>query len=618
MVAIRDVDITALEEQARINAIELAEQEYDLLRLWQLPYVMPAIDLRYFQGHLFMIAGMASGQPGQAEGTKEQKNNSRRLYTLQDFLQSGQGLPSEQRALEWMQRLCLAVDRLHRHQIVIGDLDPYTIILNENSEAGQPVLMVSWLLTELRKWLPLESLTATKSYFTAPEVLGGKAEPRSDVYSLGAILYLLLTGTVPESGMAGARAHPRAPQEVNQRISVHVSECVMQALSPDPVERFQSAEALAQALRNPNPRYRRTQASKQPRQNTPAGHAPDSDESNVETVRIVPLSRKYIERWQAARPQTATQNPIPHRPAAPRPAYLSQQVEAAEGGAEQQHAPQALSSPPPATPPVETSREDQVATAQRAGAEDGKASSQRVSAMAAPIDTPVPTETAGGLEAGQQQPASAPAVSGWKRITGRLPAITSELLAKRGGSAKTAAPAPAREQAPAQPGAGTSWLKQLQNLVLGQQQHAVAAAAILETPLRVLPGQMYTIRLHIMGRDAPSLPPGAKKGEQAAGLSALVQGDRVLIEVRSALQQSYAFVVQRAVVTIPAADYAAEVTIPIQPLANGQAGRRDRLYIFFLDEARHPLYEKPFVVEVFVSHHVRRGQEGHHVLTVPL
>jgi predicted N-acetyltransferase YhbS len=33
--------------------------------------------------------------------------------------------------------------------------------------------------------------------------------------------------------------------------------------------------------------------------------------------------------------------------------------------------------------------------------------------------------------------------------------------------------------------------------------------------------------------------------------------------------------------------------------------------------AGQPLYEKPFVVEVFVSHHVKRGHEGHHVLTIP-
>jgi hypothetical protein len=37
-----------------------------------------------------------------------------------------------------------------------------------------------------------------------------------------------------------------------------------------------------------------------------------------------------------------------------------------------------------------------------------------------------------------------------------------------------------------------------------------------------------------------------------------------------------------------------------------------------MDENRHPLYEKPFVIEVFVSHLVQNGREGHNVLSIPL
>jgi len=121
-----------------------------------------------------------------------------------------------------------------------------------------------------------------------------------------------------------------------------------------------------------------------------------------------------------------------------------------------------------------------------------------------------------------------------------------------------------------------------------------------------------------MGRDVPMLPPGAKTGVQSTGLSALLHGDTVSIEVRSVLHQSYAYLVQQATVAIPAAGYIAEVTIPMQPLSSAPSGRRDRLHIFFLDEQRRPLYEKPFVVEVFVSHLVKRGHEGHHVLTIPV
>jgi len=144
------------------------------------------------------------------------------------------------------------------------------------------------------------------------------------------------------------------------------------------------------------------------------------------------------------------------------------------------------------------------------------------------------------------------------------------------------------------------------------------AAALIETPLRIQPNQAYTIRLHLLGRDTATLPHGAKKGAEPVGLSAVVHGEVVHIEVRSAIFQNYAYIVQQADVHVPDAGFAAEVTIPMQPLSEGPSGRRERLHIFFMDEQRRPLYEKPFAVEVFVSHLVQAGREGHNVLTIPL
>jgi hypothetical protein len=161
----------------------------------------------------------------------------------------------------------------------------------------------------------------------------------------------------------------------------------------------------------------------------------------------------------------------------------------------------------------------------------------------------------------------------------------------------------------------------LKQVILGQQQQAIQAAAIVETPLRVMPDQMYTLRIHVMGRNEPGQSTQQRPevhGGQEMGLSRLTHGDIAVIEVRSILHQSYAYIVQRATVTIPAEGYVSEVTIPMQSLSNGPTGRRDRLHVFFMDERRHPLYEKPFAVEIFVSNHVKRGNEGHHVLTIPL
>jgi hypothetical protein len=153
-------------------------------------------------------------------------------------------------------------------------------------------------------------------------------------------------------------------------------------------------------------------------------------------------------------------------------------------------------------------------------------------------------------------------------------------------------------------------LKRLRHFILGQQQHNTSAAALIETPLRIQPNQNYTIRIQIMGRDTPR--------EKGVGLSGLMQDEYVHIEVRSALYHKYAYIVQQADIRLPGHGFAAAVTIPMKPLSDGPSGRRERLHVYFMDEQRNPLYEKPFAIEIFISPLVQPGREGHNVLPIPL
>ncbi|HLZ63545.1 MAG TPA: hypothetical protein VKR06_41960 [Ktedonosporobacter sp.] len=156
----------------------------------------------------------------------------------------------------------------------------------------------------------------------------------------------------------------------------------------------------------------------------------------------------------------------------------------------------------------------------------------------------------------------------------------------------------------------TTLFKRVQRFVIGEQQPLTRAAALIEAPLRVQPGQDYVIRLRLIGRSVPKKALG--------GLSGLRQDEVVHIEVRSTLFTHYAYVLQQADVRLPAQGYAAEITMPMPPFLKGTSGRRERLHIFFMDERRHPLYEKPFAIELFVSPLVRAGSEGYHTLTIPL
>ncbi|HLX57107.1 MAG TPA: hypothetical protein VKR83_08805 [Ktedonobacteraceae bacterium] len=177
-------------------------------------------------------------------------------------------------ALEWGMQLCRIVARLHRRGCIIGDLDPATILVDNNGASSwAPVLLVSWP-PALQFWpagftwddyariFPLASV-AKDNVFAAPEMLQGWCDQRSDVYSLGAILYLLFTRYAPvssalrlssEGTQGSASLHTQEgiflvpPHLFNNRISSRLETILTRALALNPVDRFPTVFALVEAL----------------------------------------------------------------------------------------------------------------------------------------------------------------------------------------------------------------------------------------------------------------------------------------------------------------------------------------------------------------------------------
>jgi serine/threonine protein kinase len=630
-VVLRDIDITGLNDVERSNASTSVQSEYDLLRRQHVPFVIPMVDLRHFQSHLYIVAGWP----------RDEKGSHSHLHTLQDVLQSGKGLPAEGIALTWIEHLCQSLQVLHASGIIVANLDPQTLILNGDTYTDELALMVSWLPPSLRSLFPRTSTIANITNYTAPEVLLGKPEPRSDIYSLGALLYLLLTGIPPEEPIARTQRRLRLPSELNSRPGTALDDFISQALALDTADRFSNAEEMRSALIQLRASGKRTNATKDSQLKSKASNSEHSntlpiapeetlidgifyngkhnDNSNggngnnatagkeqrlekivdADTILITPLAASSRGTWQSTPtdvPATPTKSAraIPETiEETPRPNLLDEWNGQDEPGV---HDIPTLIQP-------------------QAGQNTGTSGTSGVSST----------------------PNSSFAQQLKRHITGLLPAMpnvaapptppatASPPLQKRN------LPVPARPAQAATTGSNTvspqetngtagtaSFFQQLQRLILGEQKQATTAAAIVETPLRVQPNQHYHIRIHVMGRNSPVIASDSKNGAIAGGLSSLVEGDTVFIEVRSALYQNYAYVVQQATVQIPDNGYAAEVTIPMHPLSQGPSGRRDRLHIFFMDARHRTLYEKPFVIELFISHLVQSGREGHNVLTIPL
>ncbi len=160
--------------------------------------------------------------------------------------------------VEGVRRLSRVVARLHRMGAILGDLNPGTVLVDAESAAEwAPVMLISWpppsqfwsTSDSSNRALPRQVFPIAESSpgnaFAAPETLNGMYDERSDVYSLGAILYLLLTRYTP----APASLRELLPPHLfNYRISAELEQVVMRALSLDAADRYPSVYALLEAL----------------------------------------------------------------------------------------------------------------------------------------------------------------------------------------------------------------------------------------------------------------------------------------------------------------------------------------------------------------------------------
>ena len=148
------------------------------------------------------------------------------------------------------------LDYAHQHGIVHRDIKPSNIILSPDGQ----IKITDFGIAHIEDPSAAQQTRAgevlgTPAYMSPEQVLGNPVDGRSDVYSLGVILYELSTGVRPFRGenlaaifMAVTQQTPLEPAEVKPTVSPELSGIIMKCLNKAPEERFQSGRELAAAL----------------------------------------------------------------------------------------------------------------------------------------------------------------------------------------------------------------------------------------------------------------------------------------------------------------------------------------------------------------------------------
>ncbi|MFQ5612745.1 MAG: protein kinase, partial [Anaerolineae bacterium] len=152
--------------------------------------------------------------------------------------------------------LCNAIDYAHQRGMVHRDLKPANVMLTTE---GQVVLTDFGIarMVEGTKYTMTGALTGTPAYMSPEQGEGKPATERSDIYSLGVMLYQMVTGRVPfeaDTPFAIIMKHVNEPLPLPASINPNVSEAmeavILKALAKDPDDRFQAGADMARAIRD--------------------------------------------------------------------------------------------------------------------------------------------------------------------------------------------------------------------------------------------------------------------------------------------------------------------------------------------------------------------------------
>jgi serine/threonine-protein kinase len=229
-------------ELAAVLGAERFVQEIKTTASLQHPHILPLFDSGQAEGFLYYVMPYVEGE------------------TLRDKLNRETQLGIDE-AVRITTEVADALDYAHRHNVIHRDIKPENVLLHD----GRPMVAdfgIALAVSAAAGGRMTETgLSLGTPHYMSPEQATAEKDltNRSDIYSLGSVLYEMLTGNPPHTGASAQQIimkivteEPAPVTSVRKSVPPNVTAAVAKALEKLPADRFESASKFAEALREPS------------------------------------------------------------------------------------------------------------------------------------------------------------------------------------------------------------------------------------------------------------------------------------------------------------------------------------------------------------------------------
>ncbi len=226
--AVKEMPDTAPDPKTGALRFSTFEREASLLATLSHPGIPKIFDFFSQEGRVYLVLEYVEGKD------------------LEVILEEAGKPLIEDQVLGWALQICDVLSYLHRHRpqaIVFRDLKPSNIMANLGADK---ITLVDFGIAKTLQTDKKGTMIGTEGY-SPPEQYRGLAEPRGDIYALGATLHHLLTNSDPRAETPFT-FHERPVRQLNAAISVETEALIMRALEYETNRRWESADAMRAAI----------------------------------------------------------------------------------------------------------------------------------------------------------------------------------------------------------------------------------------------------------------------------------------------------------------------------------------------------------------------------------